>query len=75
MTTDDMLRERIAKLEVQVAHLAGKVDEQTEILKRLDSAFDQAKGAKWIILGLASFAGFLAGKGATLMSWLGSAPR
>lgn len=75
MTGDDMIRERIAKLEVQLAHLTAKVDQQTEILTRLDEAFQQAKGAKWIILGVASFAGFLAGKGASLVTWLGITPR
>ena len=71
MTSEEMLRERVARLEVQIDHLAKKMDEQTEILKRLDAAFEQAKGAKWMLLGIASAAGFIAGKSASIMSFLG----
>lgn len=71
MTSDEMVRERVARLEVQIAHLSQVVDEQTEILKRLDAAFEQAKGAKWMLLGIASAAGFIAGKSASILGWLG----
>lgn len=68
---DDTLRERITRLEVQVEHLNGKLDEQTVILKRLDVAFERAKGAQWLVLAAAGLAGFLAGKGPSIMAWLG----
>jgi hypothetical protein len=71
MTSEELLRERIARMEVQIDHLSKKMDETTEILRRLDAAFEQAKGAKWMLLGIAGAAGFVAGKSASILSFLG----
>jgi hypothetical protein len=75
MTSEEMLRERIARMEVQIDHLSRKMDETTEILKRLDAAFEQAKGAKWMLLGIAGAAGFIAGKSASILGFFGIGAR
>jgi hypothetical protein len=71
MTSEEMLRERVARLEVQMEHIGKKLDEQTEILKRLDAAFEQAKGAKWMLLAAASLVGFLSAKAGSIATWFG----
>lgn len=68
--TDD-LRERVAKLEVKISHLEEKLDEQTAILKRMDETFQQAKGARWVLLGMAGIAGFVAAKAPAFGTWIG----
>ena len=75
MTQEEMLRERIARMEVQIDHLSRKMDENAEILNRLDAAFEQAKGAKWMLLGIAGAAGFIAGKSSSILAFFGIGAR
>lgn len=63
--------ERIAVLEVQVQALTKSVDELTTQVRTLVGLFEQAKGARWMLVGLAAVGGFIAGKGAMIASWLG----
>jgi len=75
MTQEELLRERIARMEVQIDHLSRKMDENAEILKRLDAAFEQAKGAKWMLLSIAGAAGFIAGKSSSILAFFGIGAR
>lgn len=64
--------ERIAVLETQVADLKRAVDDMAADVKILVKAFDQAKGARWLLVTMAAIGGFLAGKGALLTAWVGA---
>lgn len=68
---DAEIRERIAKLEVQVDHLSKQLEAQTAILKRLDETFQQAKGARWVLAAIAGLSGLIAAKGGAILQWLG----
>lgn len=63
-------RERLVALEVEtkhihedIAHMRAKVDE-------LHTLMHAARGAHWVILGMASLAGFLSGKFGLLITGL-----
>lgn len=64
--------ERIAKLEVKIEHLTHAMDEMGGKLSTLVDLLNQAKGARWAILGVSGLAGFLSGKaGGLLTGFLG----
>lgn len=65
--------ERIARLEVQDAHLNEKLDKisadlatVTKAVTEIKNTFEQAKGAKYVIIGAAAIGGFLSAK----LGWL-----
>lgn len=62
-------RERLILLESQVTHMIKEVDKMSTQVNEMHSLLLQAKGAKWLVLTLATVFGFLAGKIA-MMSWL-----
>ena len=70
MNDDTAVRERIVALEVQVAHLTALVEKQDKKIDILVETFQQAKGAKWLLMALVGVGGFLAGKLPGLMAWL-----
>lgn len=64
--------ERIAALEVNHENVATDV---ADIRKKVDAIHDvlmQAKGARWAIVSVAGFAGFLSGAAAKIIPFLGS---
>lgn len=70
---DSALIERLAKVEVELRHLADDlVATRTELSKvnatasELRDVLQQAKGAKWLFLAMAAFVGFVASKLGTL---------
>ena len=81
----DPQNERIAKLEVQLAHvsasvdrMAGKVDELHDMLQAakgarwvLDDMLQAAKGARWVLVGTAALIGFIGAKLGALTGFLG----
>lgn len=71
MTHEEILRERVAKLEVQMAHLAEKLDDTHQKVEEMHSILLQAKGARWVIVGLAGIAGLASGLIAKLTPWSG----
>lgn len=73
MNDDVFVRERIAALEVQVKHLTSVVEKQDQKIDLLVETFQQAKGAKWMLLAMVGVGGFLAGKLPTILSWFGLA--
>lgn len=54
--------ERIAKLEVLVEHLTTQQDQMSIKVDEMCSILQNIKGAKWVILVIAGFAGFLISK-------------
>ena len=63
------LEERIAVLEVQQRNIEFRLTEMNLKVSEMHEVLLQAKGARWAILGVASLAGFLAGKASSLMSF------
>lgn len=69
MTHEEILRERVAKLEVQMAHLTTKLDDTHQKVEEMHAILLQAKGARWVILALAGIAGLAAGTLTKLLPW------
>ncbi len=57
MTHEEILRERVAKLEVGLAHLSEKLDDTDRKVDETHVILLQAKGARWMIVGLAGVLG------------------
>ena len=51
MTNEELLRERVAKLEVQMTHLSEKLDDTHKKVEEMHAILLQAKGARWVIVG------------------------
>jgi predicted esterase YcpF (UPF0227 family) len=64
-------RDKVIKLETELAHLRMSVDHMAAKVDQMHELLQQAKGARWIILLAASLGGFLAGKVAWLAPWFG----
>jgi uncharacterized protein YgiM (DUF1202 family) len=75
MTNEELLRERVAKLEVQMQHLAAKLDDMHEKVEEMHAILLQAKGAHWVIIGFAGFAGLASGLIAKLVPWSTALPK
>jgi hypothetical protein len=61
VTNEELLRERVAKLEMQMAHLSEKLDDTHQKVGEMHAILLQAKGARWVIVGLAGVAGLASG--------------
>ena len=55
-------RDRVIAMEVQVLALVKAVEGNTKTIQELHNLLQQAKGAKWVFLGLASVSGFVSAK-------------
>jgi hypothetical protein len=75
MTNEELLRERVAKLEVQMTHLADKLDDTHKKVEEMHAILLQAKGARWVIVAMAGVAGLASGLVAKLMPWTTAWPR
>jgi hypothetical protein len=75
MTNEELLRERVAKLEVQMTHLADKLDDTHKKVEEMHAILLQAKGARWVIVGLAGVAGLASGLVAKVIPWTTAWPR
>lgn len=62
MVSESEYRDRVSKLEVKVDHQTDAIEALTKKVDEMHSLFLQAKGARWVVVGLASLGGFLAGK-------------
>ena len=67
----DDTRERLAALEVEVRNLTKHVASMAETLDALNMILNQAKGARWAVLGVAALAGFFSGKVGGLLAAAG----
>jgi hypothetical protein len=61
ITNEELLRERVAKLEVQMTHLSEKLDDTHQKVEEMHAILLQAKGARWVIVGMAGVAGLASG--------------
>lgn len=68
-------RDRLIKLEIETIHLSKKVDEMAKQIDEMHDLLMQAKGAKLILLGLASVVGFLSAKVAGWTGMIGALPK
>lgn len=68
-------RDRVIRLESQVQHLTEAVEKMTDEVAKLTNLLNQAKGAKWVIVGAASLGGFIAGKIGLLAPWISGVPK
>jgi hypothetical protein len=75
MTNEELLRERVAKLEVQMAKINEKLDDTHTKVEEVHTILLQAKGARWVIVGLAGVAGLASGLVAKVMPWTTAWPR
>ena len=69
MTSD---QSRIAVLETKQEHYEARMEKMSAQVDEMHAVLLQAKGAKWAILGVASLAGFFAGKMAGLFALFGA---
>jgi len=75
MTHEEILRERVAKLEVQISHLTVKLNDTHRKVEEMHAILLQAKGARWVIVGLAGVAGLASGIIAKMAPWSAVWPR
>lgn len=59
--TDD-IRERITRLETKFEHISTEIDKISDQVDTLVNLLNQAKGARWVIAGMAALGGFVAAK-------------
>lgn len=74
MTNEELLRERVAKLEVQIEHLSAKLDDTHRKVEEMHAILLQVKGVRWSIVVLAGLAGLVSGFTVKL-PWTGVWPR
>lgn len=67
----DPQNERIAKLEVQLAHVSAAVDRMAGKVDELHDMLQAAKGARWVLVGTAALIGFIGAKLGALTGFLG----
>ena len=60
MTGDDTPRERLARLETKVEHLSQSLTDTHAKVTEMHELLLQAKGARWVIVGIAGVAGYVA---------------
>jgi len=67
----DPQNERIAKLEVQLAHVSATVDRMSDKVDELHDMLQATKGARWVLVGTAALIGFIGAKLGALTGFLG----
>ena len=66
----DDTRDRLIRVESDLAHLRQDFEKMSETLGEVHNIMTQAKGARWMILLMATVGGFVATKGAALIGLL-----
>jgi hypothetical protein len=67
--------ERMAVLETKVQHLSDQLEDTHKKVDEMHSLLLQAKGARWVIIGMAAIGGAIASVATTLITVGGSLPR
>ena len=70
MPPPDDTRDRLIRVESDLAHLRQDFEKMSETLGEVHNIMTQAKGARWMILLMATVGGFVATKGAALIGLL-----
>lgn len=63
-------RDRVIALERDMKHMSEAVEKMAVQVSEMHTLLQQAKGARWAIVGAATIGGFMAAKVATYMPWL-----
>lgn len=58
----DETERRLATLESDYRHMSRKVDDMSEKIDEMHELLLKARGAKWVIVGLATLGGFVSAK-------------
>ena len=74
-TVDADLLDRIARLETNISHMSVALERNTEMLETLNNVLQQARGAKWALMLIASIAGFLGSKIGTVLGFMAGLPK
>jgi len=74
-TVDADLLDRIARLETNISHMSVALERNTEMLETLNNVLQQARGAKWALMLIASIAGFLGSKIGAVLEFMAGLPK
>ena len=74
-TVDADLLDRIARLETNISHMSVALERNTEMLETLNNVLQQARGAKWALMLIASIAGFLGSKIGAVLEFMVGLPK
>ncbi len=72
---DADLLDRIARLETNISHMSVALERNTEMLETLNNVLQQARGAKWALMLIASIAGFLGSKIGAVLGFMAGLPK
>lgn len=75
MSIETDTRDRVIRLESVVEAQAKTIDEMNAKVTEMHELLLTAKGAKYIIVGSAALAGFVAAKLGALLPWLQNLPK
>jgi len=67
--------ERMAVLETKVQHLSDQLEDTHKKVDEMHSLLLQAKGARWVIIGMAAVGGAVASIATTMITVGGSLPK
>ena len=67
--------ERMAVLETKVQHLSDQLEDTHKKVDEMHSLLLQAKGARWVIIGMAAVGGAVASIATTMITLGGSLPK
>jgi len=74
-TVDADLLDRIARLETNISHMSVALERNTEMLETLNNVLQQARGAKWALMLIASIAGFLGATVGAVLEFMAGLPK
>ena len=74
-SVDADLLDRIARLETNISHMSVALERNTEMLETLNNVLQQARGAKWALMLIASIAGFLGFKIGAVLEFMAALPK
>ena len=74
-TVDADLLDRMARLETNISHMSVALERNTEMLETLNNVLQQARGAKWALMLIASIAGFLGFKIGAVLEFMAGLPK
>lgn len=74
-TVDADLLDRIARLETNISHMSVALERNTEMLETLNNVLQQARGAKWALMLIASIAGFLGFQIGAVLEFMAGLPK
>lgn len=68
-------RDRVIALESDLKHLSESVKVMAAQVAEMHTLLQQAKGARWAIIGAATIGGFVAAKIGSVLPWISTLPK